>query len=66
MPQLKVIQNRTLEKRLPLTKDIKCKPHIKEPELIGFLSLLTKDTIFFETGSGCSSVIANYYVKIFC
>ena len=63
MPQLKVIQKRTLEKRLPLTKEIKCKPHIKESELIGFLSLLTKDTIFFETGSGCSSVIAKYYAK---
>ena len=26
-------------------------------------SLLTKNTIFFETGSGCSSVIAKYYAK---
>ena len=63
MPQLKVIKKRTLEKRLPLTKEIKCKPHIKEQELIGFLSLWTKNTIFFETGSGCSSVIAKYYAK---
>ena len=31
--------------------------------LTAFLSLLTKNTIFFETGSGCSSVIAKYYAK---
>jgi len=48
---------------LPLTKEIKYKPHIREPQLISFLSILTKDTIFFETGSGCSSIIAKYYAK---
>ena len=32
-------------------------------KLIAFLSFLTKDTIFFETGSGCSSVMAKLYAK---
>ena len=32
-------------------------------ELVGFLSFLTNNTIFFETGSGCSSIIAKYYTK---
>ena len=27
------------------------------------MSLLTENTIYFETGSGCSSVIAKYYAK---
>jgi hypothetical protein len=64
MPHLnKVIKKRTFENRLPLPKEIKCKPHLIKGELVAFLSLLTKDTIFFETGSGCSSVIANYYAK---
>ena len=54
---------RTFEKRFPLTKEIKCKPHFVNEELIAFLSFLTKDTIFFETGSGCSSIIAKYYTK---
>ena len=31
--------------------------------ILGFLSLLTESTIYFETGSGCSSVIAKYYSK---
>ena len=30
---------------------------------LAFLSFLTNDTIYFETGSGCSSVIAKYYTK---
>ena len=30
---------------------------------IAFLSFLTKDTVYFETGSGCSSLIAKYYTK---
>jgi hypothetical protein len=64
MPHLnKIIKKRTFEERLPLSKKIKCKSHFKPEELIAFLSLLTKDTIFFETGSGCSSVIAKYYAK---
>ena len=64
MPHLnEIIKKRTFEKRLPLPKEIKCKPHFRKEELIAFLSLLTKDTIFFETGSGCSSVIAKHYAK---
>ena len=64
MPHLnKILKKRTFEKRIPLSKDIKCKPHLVNEELTAFLSLLTKDTIYFETGSGCSSVIAKYYAK---
>ena len=64
MPHLnEVIKKRTFENRLPLPKEIKCKPHLRKEELMAFLSLLTKDTIFFETGSGCSSIIAKYYAK---
>lgn len=64
LPHLnKVIKKRTFENRLPLPKEIKCKPHLIKGELVAFSSLLTKVTIFFETGSGCSSVIANYYAK---
>ena len=64
LPNLKgFINRRTFERRLPLSKKIKCKPHIKDIELIGFLSLLTKQTTYFETGSGCSSIIAKYYAK---
>ena len=59
MPHL----NKILEKRIPLPTEIKCKPHFKNEELTAFLSFLTKDTIYFETGSGCSSVIAKYYAK---
>ncbi len=32
-------------------------------ELKAFTSFLTKDTTFFEFGSGCSSVMAKYYAK---
>lgn len=32
-------------------------------DLIAFTSFLTKDTIFFEFGSGCTSVMAKYYTK---
>ena len=53
----------TFEQRLPLPKKIKCKPHLTDIELIAFLALLTKKTIFFETGSGCSSIIAKYFAK---
>jgi hypothetical protein len=64
MPHLKIInEKRTFEKRLPLIKDIKCRPHLNNKELMGFLSLLTKDTIFSETGSGYYSIIAKYYAK---
>lgn len=63
-PYLKDINlKRTFEKRLPLAKAINCKPHLSEKELIAFLSFLTNDTIYFETGSGCSSLIAKYYAK---
>ena len=56
-------KKRTFEKRFPLPKEIKCNTHFTKNELVGFLSFLTKDTIFFETGSGCSSVFAKYYTK---
>ena len=56
-------KKRTFEIRVPLNKDIKCHPHFTPIELIAFLSFLTKDTIYFETGSGCSSLIAKYYAK---
>ena len=64
LPRLKdIYQKMIFEQRLPLPEKIKCKPHLNDIELIAFLSLLTKDTIFFETGSGCSSIIAKYYAK---
>ena len=53
----------TFEQRLPLPKKIKCNPHLNNLELIAFLSFLTNKTIFFETGSGCSSIIAKYFAK---
>jgi Ca2+/Na+ antiporter len=64
MPHLnEIIKKRIFKIRLPLPKEIKCQPHLRNKELTAFLSLLTNDTIFFETGSGCSSVIAKYYAK---
>ena len=63
-PQLKEIYPKmTFEQRLPLPEEIKCEPHLYAHELIPFLSLLTNNTVFFENGSGCSSVIAKYYAK---
>ena len=63
-PSLKEInKKRTFEKRLPLAKEINCKPHFKGIELPAFLSFLTNNTIYFETGSGCSSVMAKHYTK---
>ena len=56
-------KKRTFEHRYPLDKEIKCIPHFKKNELIAFLSFLTNNTIFFETGSGCSSIIAKHYAK---
>ena len=55
-------KKRTFEKRFPLPKEITCKPHFKAEEIVAFLSFLTKNTIYFETGSGCSSLIAKYYI----
>ena len=64
MPHLReIISKRTFDNRYPLPKEINCKPHLKKEELVGFLSLLTEDTIYFETGSGCSSIIAKYFAK---
>lgn len=64
MPHLKMLNSkRTFEKRIPLPNEIKCNSHFKEEELFAFLSLLTKNTTYFETGSGCSSIIAKYYAK---
>ena len=63
-PYMKEINiKRTFEKRLPLPKNINCKPHFSTRELFAFLSFLTNETIYFETGSGCSSLIAKYYAK---
>ena len=56
-------KKRTFEKRFPLPKEINCRTHLTKNELVGFLSFLTNNTIFFETGSGCSSIIAKYYTK---
>lgn len=59
-------RKRTFEKRYPLPKEINCLPHLKDgglKDLMAFTSFLTKDTIFFEFASGCSSIIANYYTK---
>ena len=59
-------KKRTFKKRFPLPKFIKCFQHIREGglmDMIAFISFLTKDTIFFEFGSGCTSVIAKYYTK---
>lgn len=64
MPHLGIITpKRTFDNRYPLPKEIKCKPHFRKEELLGFLSLLSKNTIYYEIGSGCSSVIAKYYAK---
>jgi hypothetical protein len=64
MPHLnEIIKKRKFKINLPLPKEIKCNSHLNLFELSAFLSLLTKDTIFFETGSGCSSIIAKYYAK---
>ena len=65
MPHLKELnKKRTFDNKLPLPNIINCEPHFFSlEELIAFMSFLTKDTIFFETGSGCSSIIANYYAK---
>ena len=64
MPHLKEInKKRTFKVRLPLTEDIKCNPHFKGIELAAFLSFLTENTTYFETGSGCSSIIAKYFAK---
>lgn len=66
-PYLKDInKKRTFENRYPLPKEINCYQHLRFyslMDLIAFTSFLTKDTTFFEFGSGCSSVIAKYYSK---
>ena len=63
-PYMKEINaKRTFEKRLPFVKEINCKPHFSTKELFAFLSFLTNETVYFETGSGCSSLIAKYYSK---
>ena len=42
LPNLKEFYSkRTFEKRIPLPKEITCKPHVRNEELIGFLSFLT-------------------------
>ena len=65
MPHLKDLnKKRTFDVNLPLPKEITCIHHFfSDDELMAFMSFLTKDTIFFETGSGCSSVIAKYFAK---
>lgn len=59
-------KKRTFEKRFPLPSNINCYEHMREgglQDLMAFTSFLTKDTIFFEFGSGCTSIIAKYYSK---
>lgn len=59
-------KRRTFEKRYPLPKEINCYEHMREGgliDLMAFTSFLKDDTIFFEFGSGCTSVIAKYYAK---
>ena len=56
-------KKRTFENRFPLPKELDCKSHMTKNEIVGFLSFFTKNTIFFETGSGCSSIYAKYYAK---
>ena len=58
-------KKRTFENRFPLPKEIDCKSHLTKNELVGLLSFFTKNTIYFETGSGCSSILAKYYTKKF-
>ena len=59
-------KKRTFELRYPLPKQIKCFEHLAEGRLLDmmvFTSFLTKNTTFFEYGSGCSTIIAKYYCK---
>ena len=64
MPHLEVInKKRVFEKRVPLPRAITCQPHFREKELMAFLTFLEKNNTFFETGSGCSTIIAKYYTK---
>ena len=59
-------KKRNFDLRYPLPKEIKCIEHLKEGGLIdmmAFTSFLSKDNIFFEFASGCSSIIAKYYSK---
>ena len=63
-PHLEILnKKRTFEQRYPLSKEINCTAHFNKRELIAFLSFLTSNTTYFETGSGCSSIIAKYYTK---
>lgn len=64
LPQLSDISKKmSFEQKLPLPESIHCKPHLNNRELMALLSLLSNDTIFFETGSGCSSIIAKFFAK---
>ena len=64
LPQLSEISKKmSFERKLPLPESIHCKPHLNDRELMALLSLLSNDTIFFETGSGCSSIIAKFFAK---
>ena len=59
-------KRRSFKVRYPLPKSIKCYQHMREGgllDMVAFLSFLNKDIIFFEFGSGCTSVIAKYYAK---
>jgi len=59
-------KKRTFELRYPLPKEIKCFEHLAEGRLLDmmvFTSFLTKNTTFFEYGSGCSTIIAKYFSK---
>ena len=59
-------KKRTFDKRYPLPEEINCYEHIREGglrDLMAFTSFLTKNTTFFEFGSGCTSIIAKFYAK---
>lgn len=59
-------KKRTFDKRYPFPPEINCYEHIREGgllDLMAFTSFLTKNTTFFEFGSGCTSIIAKYYSK---
>ena len=63
-PYLEIInKKRTFENKLPLSSEITCTPHLTDYEVGAVLSFLNKDTVYFETGSGCSSIIAKHYAK---
>ena len=59
-------KKRIFDKRYPLPKEINCYEYIREgglSDLMAFTSFLTKNTTFFEFGSGCTTIIAKFYAN---